>query len=855
MLSSRRVTLSALMLLLAGAALIGGCPTPQVPDPNSPDPNTPAEDEIVDVHLFKFNKTTREYMLLTTRIPEADVKRDITLLCGQCHAQQVQEVKASVHHQWRARNENVLFPGGGAHGMIDRACGLPATTNLIAYTNDVQLDECGKCHVGRFQSIMEGAFVSSFTQMGLPNAEEQAARLIEGGLDCLICHSEVYRSYPDQPVAQLAKYAPADAASPTPNGYARVARDDTDFDGDGNPDMMLDMNGDGILDAPLMQDRDGDGTPETPWPTIAQDRSFEAIASIGETTDETCLRCHEHARTGYKRGTLFRAGHDVHSTSTVLAAMAGGGDRHCVACHTTNDHKFKRGDSVGGDLMATDYPIGSAANQLNCESCHPRSSLATNSYHFANHLDAMACETCHIPYAAGITYSMYGDGGQIAFGRNADGLDTKVITLDHMIADGTDADTESDWEAYKVYPTLMWFNGQVSFLAQSLSVRGTPHAKITPFKPMGNGMMFDARFFSGEMANNSAMSGAYQYNAHSMYRFFANGSNAEVFDALDMLDLTPDEVRGITLNDFFSPDANRQAMALMQIFPNLVYFEKATYGYEHYLIGSNQPWDADNDGLLDAGAPFFFDMFAAANAGLRSFQGFNGPMGLPADYEWYPPFEDASDVITMKVPDGTLIKMFLSMQGMQLPAEQQPAFFNAIANYPAFSNGITLGGHGVRPKEQALGANLTCRTCHADGGAMSHPVPVTQTTPRDIPGLGTFEFPVYRWHYYNMHRLADLGITTQDEAVAAGSANVDIAGNTDYTRASSATIAVNYINPAGEGSYRSAADAASLAGTELTADDLTWSGGEWMPVLEPDVRLVPNYEVLGYSRNEILFLD
>ena len=98
--------------------------------------------------------------------------------------------------------------------------------------------------------------------------------------------------------------------------------------------------------------------------------------------------------------------------------------------------------------------------------------------------------------------------------------------------------------------------------------RRAPNAKITPFKPMANGMVFDARFFSGETVKNDA--GA-DYNAHSMYRFYANKDdgtgigNAEVFAAMDMLDLTPDETRQITLADFQSADPDRQAMAMMQI--------------------------------------------------------------------------------------------------------------------------------------------------------------------------------------------------------------------------------------------------------------------------------------------------
>ena len=401
----------------------------------------------------------------------------------------------------------------------------------------------------------------------------------------------------------------------------------------------------------------------------------------------------------------------------------------------------------------------------------------------------------------------------------------------------------------------MWFDGNVSFLAQSLAVRGAPDAKITPFKPMANGMVFDARFFDGVMANNAAMDGAYQYNAYSMYRFQADGANADVFAALDFFDLTPDEVRSVTLNDFMSDNPDRQAMALMQIFPNMLLFEKTAFGFVRYVVGSNQPWAVDENGIITAGQDFSFDMLPAVNAGLQKLQGFNAPMGLPADYPWYPPVDTKDQVVSMKVPDGTLIKMFLGMQGAALPPEQQEAFFAAIANYPAYSNGITLGGHGVRPKEQALGANFRCVDCHGSGGVMDHKVPVTKTVARDVPGMGTLQFPVYRWKYYNMHALTDLGVTTTDDDVAAGNVDVDIAGNTTYVRPSDKTIVVNYLNPAGESSYVPAGHTDALAGTGLSASDLTLEGGSWLPVLEPDVKLVPNYQVLGYTAEELFFLD
>ena len=223
-------------------------------------------------------------------------------------------------------------------------------------------------------------------------------------------------------------------------------------------------------------------------------------------------------------------------------------------------------------------------------------------------------------------------------------------------------------------------------------------------------------------------------------------------------------------------------------------------------------------------------------------------MGMPADYAWYPTYDNEASLVSMKVPDGTLIKMFLAMQGMNLPEEQQPGFMQLIADYPAFSNGVTLGGHGVRPKEEAVGAGMSCTSCHAAGGLMDHPIPVTTTVLRDVEGFGTFEFPVYRWRYHNMHALVDLGLETQDEDIVAGAANMDIAGDAAYLRDSTNTIVVNYMNPAGEGSYVPADDPTALAGTGLTIDDLSFNGGAWMPVLEPTVKTVPNYQMLGYSR-------
>jgi hypothetical protein len=613
------------------------------------------------------------------------------------------------------------------------------------------------------------------------------------------------------------------------------------------------MDGDGVPETPLMMDADGDGMPETPWPTVAQDRSMHALKTIGATNEHTCLRCHEHARTGYKRGTLFIEGHDVHAT--VATDMFEGAENQCTVCHTASHHKFVRGHNVGGDLAAADYPApppGSAPDptdptDLTCEKCHDPAGLPSG-IHTSKHLASIACETCHIPYGSGITYSLFGHGGQVSFARNAQGKDTKLVVADMYVA-GDKADLDADFEAYKTRPILTWFDGGTSFLAQPLSVRGMPNSKITPFKPMANGMVFDARYFSGATVKNAAQ---YDYNAHSMYRFYANGNNAEAFAALGMLDMTPEAVRNLTLAAFQDPDPEVQAMGLMLVFPNLVYFDKADYGYEHYLTRTGSLHDQNGDGVIDSGQNVQFDMFAAANAGLRQFQGFNGPMGFPQDYEWYPKFDDVSQVISMKLPDGSLIKMFMEMQAQQLPPEQQGPFLAAVDKYPSFSM-ITLGGHGVAPKAEALGAGGNCAECHSDTGVLAHTVPVGRRTRVDMGPMGMLDLPEYQWKYYKVGDLIDLGLRTSSEAVLAGTADVDIDGDTAYVRESSNSFVLNWFVPNDPNGYKPANHADVLTGTGLTTDDLTWNGGPWMPVLEPVTDLVPNYQTLGYQRSEVIW--
>jgi hypothetical protein len=275
----------------------------------------------------------------------------------------------------------------------------------------------------------------------------------------------------------------------------------------------------------------------------------------------------------------------------------------------------------------------------------------------------------------------------------------------------------------------------------------------------------------------------------------------------------------------------------------------------------------------------------AVNAGLMEFGGFNQPMMLPSDYSWYPPFDDVANVATMKLPDGKFMKLFLSMGIEQqlkatLPEEQwgqiPDIMQGLVGSYPAFSNGVTLGGHGITPDPQqnALGAGGReggCQQCHVAGGVLESRVPVSKEQYVVVPGFGEdpLPLPVYKWKYYNVHALIDLGLTTSSEAVVDPEhpdypADIDIDGDTDFVRESGQQMVLNWFQPAPcPDDQESQADpvvcfleadtALARVATGLATDELTWSGGEWMPVLEPVTEGVENWKVLGYAPGEVIW--
>jgi hypothetical protein len=131
--------------------------------------------------------------------------------------------------------------------------------------------------------------------------------------------------------------------------------------------------------------------------------------------------------------------------------------------------------------------------------------------------------------------------------------------------------------------------------------------------------------------------------------------------------------------------------------------------------------------------------------------------------------------------------------------------------------------------------------------------------------MGPAAMPVYKWKYYNIRDLIDLGVSTSNEDVVGGSADIDIGGDPTYVRESAQEMVLNWFQAAtcAEGltvvagtpveCFLPANSQTALSGTGLEADDLTWNSAEWVPVLEPVTSPAPNYAVLGYAKDEVIW--
>ncbi|MDV2988597.1 MAG: hypothetical protein P3T54_00330 [Dehalogenimonas sp.] len=148
--------------------------------------------------------------------------------------------------------------------------------------------------------------------------------------------------------------------------------------------------------------------PDTAKMTITMD---EAAQTVHRPVKANCLQCHAKGGGGdsLKRGDLSLA-HAVTGDVNFDVHMAtNGANLECVDCHIFNDH---RAPGRGSDLRVSDSLI-----VPQCTDCHEDKLTSTGHkvQGVNNHVDKVACQTCHIPI----------------YGKNADDTAASEATETH----------------------------------------------------------------------------------------------------------------------------------------------------------------------------------------------------------------------------------------------------------------------------------------------------------------------------------------------------------------------------------------------------------------------------------------
>ncbi len=264
----------------------------------------------------------------------------------------------SAHYRFFTKDHDNVWGFNGkkadnfAMGKLNRPCPKPGSFAMTAWAEivitaagDTLSEGCGQCHIGGQYQAPLGEMMPLYKTLAV---EKQA-------IDCLICHAAAYDMNRKQVVTD-------------DNGRSR-------------------------------------------WD---QDRSLKAAMSVTAPSAEACLRCHQHnfggdiyvddqgpefsgslqnlgherpriQHPGSKRGTPYTPSWDVHAAAGIS----------CLECHHTEGHFMAKGTHTT-TMMANDLPH----TEVSCLDCHddpPHDVDGQWGSELNDHLEKMACQTCHIP--------------------------------------------------------------------------------------------------------------------------------------------------------------------------------------------------------------------------------------------------------------------------------------------------------------------------------------------------------------------------------------------------------------------------------------------------------------------------
>ena len=316
-------------------------------------------------------------------------------VCVECHEGQARDMHGSVHYQQGGAFPNLTnIPGNfaAAGERPAQAAGDLVATGINTYCATHENSPrftCAGCHVGN------GRFPMAQSEFELMDPASTEAHAQLANIDCLMCHQEAYKRFPDWNEPPLGNgYGFTDlillnvaeeAGNLVQQNGNSVTR--TGFAGIPNVDPVT---GD-FQFMPAGSDTLPATVPMAPM-TIT---TLEAAQNVHLTTRQSCLNCHAGAAggDGTKRGDLSREVANNATTTTDFHLSPQGADLTCSDCHNDGGHRLR---GRGLDLRPNDV-----AGRFTCDSCHG----ATPHGDFSNtqgssrdkHAQKVACQTCHIP--------------------------------------------------------------------------------------------------------------------------------------------------------------------------------------------------------------------------------------------------------------------------------------------------------------------------------------------------------------------------------------------------------------------------------------------------------------------------
>ncbi|MDD3761773.1 MAG: tetrathionate reductase family octaheme c-type cytochrome [Nevskiales bacterium] len=235
------------------------------------------------------------------------------------------------------------------------------------------------------------------------------------------------------------------------------------------------------------------------WAGVAQ--------SVGLPGRENCGSCHFFGGggDGVKHGDLDSS--LTHASRALDVHMDEDGlNFSCTECHVSHQHQWagSRYNVVAHDTEGTGLP-GQRRDVATCESCHgiaPHPKDRLTGIKLNNHVDRVACQTCHIPSMArgGVATMVDWDWRTAGKTRDGEGYKEKNYTQGNGEHRATYKSIKGDFKyAEDLPPSYAWFDGQMVYTTIETQFdpskapieinhfkgsRDDPNSRIWPFKRM-----------------------------------------------------------------------------------------------------------------------------------------------------------------------------------------------------------------------------------------------------------------------------------------------------------------------------------------------------------------------------------